>query len=49
MKTRTTNQETDIRHDKQLMVDFGVMSVITTLVVRLVSVLYVEPKGMRER
>ena len=47
--TRTINQEIDIRHDKQLMGDFGVMDVITTLVVRLVSVLYVEPKEMRER
>ena len=47
--TRTINQETDIRHDKQLMVGFGVMSAITTLEARSVSVLNVEPKVMRER
>lgn len=46
---KITDQEIGTNQEPQHMGGFFVMSVITTLVVRLVNVLSVEPKGMGER
>lgn len=46
---KITDQEIGTNQEPQHMGGFFVMSVITTLVVRLVSVLYVEQRVMREK